>query len=111
MTINADKRHKTDGELVEHLGFDSEEDFTKWIHDSIDEKRVHELKRHRFCHFAGIYPLDHPCCCDCGLTGGHPDNCEHVWDGPDIEDSFGGVGVTCSNCFMPFISHLLRTGP
>lgn len=99
----------TNTRMAEHLGFATEGDFDDWLGGSLDEIEIDQLKAHRFSHYAGIFPLDHPCHCECG-SGDHK-KCEHSWDGPEHEDSFGGVGVTCSNCYTPFISHLLRTGP
>lgn len=90
-----------------------DEESSVWL-KYVDRIRLAVLQRrleaHRLRYEAGEVSRPTPCQCTCGTTI-EPALCEHTWDGPWIEDSWGGNGATCSGCGMSFFSHMLRTAP
>lgn len=77
---------------------------------AIAERKLKRLAAHRVRYEKGEVSRPEPCKCTCGLRDDAVAQhvCEHTWDGPCVEDSFGGHGATCSGCGMAIISHLLR---
>jgi len=49
-------------------------------------------------------PSTTECKCNC------PDSCEHVWDGPGVEEGLMN-SVTCSRCGMTAFAHSMWVNP
>lgn len=90
-------RSTHDGKIGFTLGDDSEEG----VLVELDGKEFRVDKKH-LVYFNQIITL-----IECG-----PSQCEHVWDGPDIELDGGYViSSTCSKCGMDAFSYSLWVGP